>query len=472
MNERLQIAARTALIFLLLPGFVPRVAAQVDTKEVDLTAESFTSDVSGGERVNRLFGNVRLRQGETTLWSNRAVQYTERDEILFSERVRIGERGDTLTANSVRYYRRTKTGRARGRVILSDGDVVVKAPAAFHNVERKYTRFENGVELVDSLSTLTARQGEYWSDEKRALFVGEIRLLEDGSVTRADTVNFQRDESIADAFGNVSVIRTDKESGDSSFVWLFGERAHNESRRDYSTVEGNALLVQVRPDSSGSDTTALTADRLVSREEGTLEFLSGSGNVSIFKEKLAATADSVAFRKRSTPGGETTETVWLYRSPILWYETTQVVGDSIRMTLINGELDSLFVDGNAFLAQEDTLIGRIHEVGGPTIRGSLRSGKREITIGEGADAVYYLSEDAEPSGATRTHSRSVVMKFDGDTLSTIVALGDIEGTYYTEELIPSDLGLAGMTWKPEQRPTREIYATDPRFRAMASARND
>ncbi|NNE33744.1 MAG: hypothetical protein HKN13_00805 [Rhodothermales bacterium] len=469
--QRRQFALLSILFISLL--WVPASISQTggEVREIDLNAEAFSSDVIDGERINRLRGGVTLKQDETRLWANEAIQYTRRDEILFSGRVMIVEAGDTLRARTVRYFRQNKTGRARGNVRLSDGDVLVTAPIAFQFIDRKYTRFESGVRLVDSLTTLESEKGEYWSDEKRALFTGGVILDEEGSTTRSDTVNFLRDESIADASGNVSVQRIEITDGDSSVVWLFGAIAHNESRNKYSTVEGDALLLQIDTDSVGADTTALMADRLTSRETDTTETMTGSGSVSIWRNQLAAVADSISFRKVQLSPDESRETVWLFGDPVLWFEDTQVRGDTIRVTMHNGELDSLFVDGNAFLAQEDTLLGRVQQVAGPTIRGSLSGSSREIRIGKGADAIYFLAEDGSGSGATKTNSNYVVMNFEGDSLRSITALENIEGTYYSEEIVPSTLQLPGFVWSPDMRPQRSLFASDPRYLAIVAESN-
>ncbi|MEX1056015.1 MAG: OstA-like protein, partial [Rhodothermales bacterium] len=148
----------------------------VRTREVEVSANLLEGDAVNGERIRRLTGDVRLRQEETRLWARRAVQYLDRREILFTGDVLVVERGDTLRADTVLYNSRLKTGSARGRVRLSDGDVFVRAPSGLYFTREKRAQFTDGVTLIDSSAVLTSRGGEYWSDEKRAEFYGEVRL--------------------------------------------------------------------------------------------------------------------------------------------------------------------------------------------------------------------------------------------------------------------------------------------------------
>lgn len=462
-RRTLGVIALTAVSCLMPSASFGQVGAE--QRRIDLAADDLSSEVVADERIVRLTGNVRLRQETTNVRADRAIQYTARDEILFESNVSIDDQADTLRADLVRYFRPSKTGRASGRVELSDGEVVVRAPAAFHDVDLHYTRFENGVELVDSLTTLISDHGEYWSDEKRAMFVGNVRLEELNSVTTSDSVSFLRDESIADATGNVTVRRVELGSdSDSSIVWLFGQLAHNESRNDYSAVQGNALMVRIRQDSVSSDTTALKADRLTSRKTGDVETMTGAGTVAIWRDKMSAVADSIRVRRVRNSEDVDRETVWLYRSPVLWFENTQVSGDSIRITIVAGELDSLFVDGSAFIAQEDTVISKIQQVSGPTLRGALSRDQRTIRIGKGADAIYFERDGSELRGALRSHSDFVLMEFEGDTLRQVVALKDIDGMFYDRDIVPPSLRLDGLVWRPDLRPTRDLFATDPRYR--------
>src|SRR5690625_6852833 len=116
------------LLFLLVFLIAPQASAQEaeTVREVQvLHADSLVGRVVDGRSVRTLFGNVRLRQGETDLRSDRATQFLDAGEIHFVGRVEIAERGDSLRADTVYYNTRTKVSRAIGSGRLTDGDGVV-----------------------------------------------------------------------------------------------------------------------------------------------------------------------------------------------------------------------------------------------------------------------------------------------------------------------------------------------------------
>lgn len=245
---------RLLLLFGLL--LMPRLAAgqQADStrQPVEVSADLLEAETVGGATVQRLTGNVVVRQGETTLTSRRATRYFDRGEILFVGDVIVVERGDTLRAPEVRYNTRTKTGVALGPLRLSDGEVVVTAPRGEYFTQEKRAEFDEGVQLIDSVTVLTSRTGTYFSEEKRAEFAGDVRLDEPRSALDADSVTYLRETKEAWARGNVFVERLggDDEAGADSTTrtFLFGSRAYNDERRNFSRVEGPASMVAAPAD--------------------------------------------------------------------------------------------------------------------------------------------------------------------------------------------------------------------------------
>jgi len=441
---------------------VPASAQDTERREVDLSADLISSDVVDGRRINRLVGNVVLADDSTTLRAYRATEYTDRDLIIFSGNVSVVEAGDTLKSDMLRYERRTKIGEASGRVELSDGDVRVYGPVARYHADERHTVFRDGVTLVDSSATLTARLGDYWSREKRALFREDVTLVDERSTTTADSIEYFRESEVAEARGNVVV--SDERAGARrdtlSETWLFSNHVRAERREDRVSAFGNVLLLRVTADSADAetDTLAVRSARLTSHESDSLETLIAVGGVTIWSNTVAALADSLHSVRVTAPGDTTgAETVSLFRSPVLWYDETQITGDTITVRLRDGEVDSLFVDGSAFLAQEDTVLSQIQQVAGATLRGRFTDGDGEIVVGPGANAVYFIESDGEPGGAMRVASSYVTFVFAGDSLQAMRWAVDIDGTYYDEEIVPPSLGLDGLRWRPGERPLRGMW---------------
>lgn len=446
----------------------------VRPREVDVSADLLEGDVQNGERIRRLIGNVRLRQEDTRLRARRAVQYLERREILFTGGVLVVERGDTLRADTVLYNSRDKTGRAGGNVRLSDGDVVVRAPSGLYFTREKRAQFTEGVTLVDSTAVLTSRSGEYWSDEKRAEFYGDVELREDRTYLEADSVTYLRETDVSVARGNVFIERIGDDASADSLTrsLLFGDRAYNEDEAEYSRIEGEPLLVRLRQDSVGApvDTLLIRAAVLESSRVDSLQRLVAVDSVRIWQADLAAVADSVVYDRLEPGGADPVEFVRLFEEPLAWFQNNQVSGDTLRVHGRGGSLDSLFVDGGAFVARHDSTLEKIHQIRGRRLVAAFEDDSlRSLEVGPQAEAINFRSdEDGAPAGAVRLSADRIVFRFTGDDLRRIEAVRGTEGTYYGEDLVPTELALDGFVWMPERRPTKpailkgvEIPGPDP-----------
>lgn len=476
------------IIVLLLIGYLladPQLAAGQDTggkrktRTVEIVrADSGNGQVIDGETIRRLFGGVFIRQDSTELWADEAIQYVNREKIFFVGNVLIVDKTDSLTADTVWYDTRHKIGTATSQVRLFDGDVVVTAPAATYYVDDKYATFDSGVRLVDSATVLVSAKGKYWTEDKRAEFLVDVRLDEDRSHMEADSVTYFRETEISNANGNVFIQRfggdeEDDEPVDSTrLTLLFGEQAYNDNKARFSRIEGDPLVVQLRRDSTEGtiDTTLVRASLIEVSRTDSLERVIARTNVRLWQPDMAAIADSVVFDRLSPPEDSTrtddstrfTE-VRLFQGPVVWQERTQITGDTLRMVGRDDQVDTVFVRSNAFVAQMDSLLQRVHQIKGVHLTGLFRDDSlRTLDVGPNAEMVYYLADDEDkPDGAVKASGDTALFTFLKGKPSRVSVREGTEGTYYAEHLMPPDLNLQGYTWVPEKRPEKRDMLNHP-----------
>jgi lipopolysaccharide export system protein LptA len=271
-----------------------------------LNADRVTGSVEAGERVRRLVGDVRLLQDTTRLSADRATQFLDRQVTVFEGRVQITEGGDTLRARRVRYDQRAKRGIATGAVSVSDSAIVLRAPTATYDADRRLSTFDEGaviterrpvgaapdaavatltsrqgtydsrrklatfqsaVRLVDSTTVLTSERGTYGTRDRRADFAGDVRLVQPDTRMVADSIVHFRDEERSLAFGRVRIDRQERadslatDSLRAERAVLFGDEGFHDEPARYSRMTGRPLLVLLQPDS----TAEATADTLLVR---------------------------------------------------------------------------------------------------------------------------------------------------------------------------------------------------------------
>lgn len=456
--------SRVVVLVLLLAVFAVDVVAQprdtTATQVEILHADSLIGRVIDGARIRSLAGAV-LRQDETHLRARRATQRLDLGEILFVGDVEIAERGDSLRADTVLYNTRTKTGQARGNVWLTDGEVVVMAPSARYDTRSKHAVFDAGVTLVDSSTTLRSLTGEYWSDERRAEFAGEVRLDEEASTLVADSITYFRDDEVSFARGNVAVVHYDADDDERpSRTLLFGSRAYNANRDQFSRMSGNPLLVQIGSDSLGMprDTLVIRAHTLEATRTDTLHRLVGIDAVRIWQERMAATGDSLVFERwlaeAARRGGD--EEARLFGSPTSWMDEMQLTGDTLRMVGHDGGIDTLFVWSRSFVARYDSTLARIHQIKGRDLVALFTDDTlRSMRTGPNAEAIYFLKNDDDAlRGGVRGSGDEIAFRFRRGELHQVAIMSGTEGEYTPSEQLPDPYQLEGFRWDPAMKPQK------------------
>ncbi len=179
-SSRLRIReTKASLVLLLLMAILlfPVSTCLADNSEPLILDGADSSEVLqvDGLTEYHLFGNVRFRQGDSRLFSDRAVWYEQRGEVFFDGNVRINQPNRYLSADRVRYYRDDRSVLALGNVHVED---TTESFALYSH--RAYFDRENEMARIDSMPVLywdfymdSAGQTVIWADT--LLFFRETR---------------------------------------------------------------------------------------------------------------------------------------------------------------------------------------------------------------------------------------------------------------------------------------------------------
>ena len=214
---------------------------------VTASAENFAQSLEGGQRVQRLSGNVVIVQEGTTITAERATRFLDTGNDLVSGRVRIVKGTDTLEAPEVQYNERTRVGYATGGVRLADAESVVRASAIRYFSAEERAEIEVPLRLVErgegavltapratyysgvgradtdaglrlktDSALITAQRGSYFTQERRATFEGNVRMVDSTSVLTAtrgtydrlsETATFEENVRLEDSTGVLTATR-------------------------------------------------------------------------------------------------------------------------------------------------------------------------------------------------------------------------------------------------------------------------
>lgn len=462
--------------------------------------------------VGRAFGNVYLTDGEVTVRSDRGIYFASEkrsvfpDSVILSDSARtlraaygtywsndrraefgggvqLTQPGTTIHSDSLIFYRDRDRSIAVGNVFIdrqgTDGvesDSTTRTylfgDRADNREQRRYSRVDGDALLVqlrrdsagastDTLVVGADRLEAFRTDTHRRLVaLNSVRIWQPSLAAVADSVVYDRVvATTTDTTGQTVPIDTTRPPRDSLFA-LASDSSLSSTASDGDTVIDSSATVPPS-DSAIAVTRAPTPDTSTSISTPGPDSTGSPPEDSSTDEAAAAWPTPTAESEDQLP----LEEIRLYRSPMTWLEGSQVWADSIRVYARNRQPDTVFVRGNAFAAQRDSVLDRIQQLQARNLTAFFWAGSlRRIEARPNARAIRFLAaENDSLNGAAQTSGDRIEMRFVGGEVRRISVIGGVETTYYREpENIPTPFRLDGFQWVPEREPTRESLLDDER----------
>lgn len=350
--------------------------------------------------AQRLSGNVVFRHGGMTMYCDSALLYEASESFDAFGHVRIVQ-GDTLelTGDVLHYYGENLMAEMRHNVVMTHREQVLKTDSL--NYDRLYNvcyYFEGG-RLIDGTSVLESDWGEYHTDTKQSVFNYNVVLTDEDFKLVTDTLHYDTQTKWSKAIGPTNIYS----NGDRIYTELgyyntqseqarlydrtmaFGrdrimsgdtvyydkttgvmEAINNISCEDtknkniltgdyciYFEQTGEAMATKralAREFSQGTDTLYVHADtiRMFTYNIGTdsvYRKLHGYFHVRAYRTDVQAVSDSLVFNSKE---GKLT----LYKDPIVWSDTKQVLGEEINVFMADSTIDSIYVERQALMVEQ------------------------------------------------------------------------------------------------------------------------
>jgi lipopolysaccharide assembly outer membrane protein LptD (OstA) len=390
----------------------PALPASEDVPEVPPTGYFISADSSraerlAGEEVIRLVGNVLIRHGTIELRSPRAVNYRGRGVTHFRGGVRIVDGDLHLRGEQAVYERAENVATLLGQVHIVDPEGDIRCSKAVYHRSTGRADLTGDVVLRDSLQTLSADTVTYWRDdgfaearsnvvirdlERDLLVRGRhgtydrargLGIVDDGPVLVSEpegeeptyvesrVLRMNMDTSVGEAVGEVVLKRGN------TWAWC-------DSAVFYQDEEKAVLLGHPR------------AEQEDVRMSGTRMILFYHGD-SVRRIELE---EEARIDWEDAPEGETPRTSW-------------IEGDDMSLFLVDNQLDSLMVAGDARSLYYP----------------ERRPQERRISTNQAAgDTLSFTFEDRQLTRAHVKGRASGVYRYydleSGETADTLVARAD------------------------------------------------
>ncbi|MCE1189743.1 MAG: LPS export ABC transporter periplasmic protein LptC [Ignavibacteria bacterium] len=425
-----------SIVSLILVFICLQFSALAQNEPITVTGEELIGRVENGMSVREVAGNVVLRQGNVKITCDRAIQYLAQNNAHLIGRVVVTQ--DTLTIKTPEgfYYGNEKRAYSNKGVTLDDKKVTLSAVQGEYFFKTAKADFTYNVTLKDSSTTLSAQHLLYYRHENRAIANIMVKIVGEDNTIFADSIEHFREAEITFGFGNVSL------QNNSDRTILYGQHVADYRKKQYSIVDKDPLLVQVDTSYNDKKDTVISIDTMIIRSQkmeawrdSSMRFVA-TDSVRIIRGMFASKNDLSIYRKNA-------EQIVTYRlkdstaQPVLWYETTQLTGDSVTVTLRNRQINSAEITVNALIiSQNKKFPARFDQVTGQRVLLHFRNSRLHASEFFGnVLSMYYVYDDESPNGIVKASAKNAKIVFSESRVDEVHLFGEPKSEFHPENVV-------------------------------------
>jgi lipopolysaccharide export system protein LptA len=406
---------------------------------ITVVGDSLVGKVVEGESVREVYGDVVLKQGNVTITCNRAIQFISRNDAELIGNVIAKQDSLTIYTGRAFYFGNERRAESTSGVKLDDQKVILTADSGDYYFNEDKAFFRHNVTLYDTTSTLTSGELTYYKNENRMVAVSNVKIIQEQNTIEADSLEYFRYARITIADHNVII------SNRGNNVQIYGDHLEDYAKLHYSLINKNPLLIQVDTvfvRSNEYEIPRMRLDTLIIKSSvmeawrDTLDLFKARDSVRMVRGQFASRNDyTIYYRNEDKIVIEKPDKN--LNQPVLWFENTQLTGDSVAIYLRENRIRLLDVDRNSFLlSQNQNYPDRFDQISGGRITIFFDEGNISRTEVYGSVlSIYYLYEDSLGNGLTKSSSQDAVISFSDDEVTEVRLYGSPASEYYPENQV-------------------------------------
>ncbi len=422
------------IVFLIVFFSVMWIVKGQDTQPGNLLiviGDSLVGNEIEGEKIREFISNVVITHGNVKITCDRAIQNINRNEVELIGNVIITQDSIEIRTNQGKYYGDSKIAQTDTKVDLTDGHLRLKSSRGYYFHKENRAEFYGEVFLSDSISTMVSDKMIYFNDSDKAFATGRVIANDSANTTLyADTLINDRKNGLLNAYGNVEIIDAEEN------LTIFGKELFLDSQKKYRKISGYPVFMQIDTTDEGSLDTLFITSLIMEQTADSAEVFFARDSVKILRGNFSSVNNfSMLYRQEGKLITFRNEDEEL--QPVLWYNYSQLTGDSVYIYIDNNKLDSIDIRVNALIiSMIEGLDMRYDQMSGEEIIMNFKSDKLNTVnvIGKVLSIYNYLDEETA-NGLIKSSSESAVIKFNDSVVENVKLYGSPVSEYHPEELV-------------------------------------
>lgn len=401
-------------------------------------------EYDGDTRLAMLSKDVRLTDGEMNLTTDQ-LNYDMAQKIgYYSTGGNIVNEDDKLYSVKGTYYSRSKEFYFKDSVSLTNPEYRMESDTLSYNTQTKVATFYGPTYIYSEENTIYCEYGWYNTDTEKSQFSRGAYIEGKDNRLRSDSMVYNRNSGLGEAFGNIELIDTIEE------ITVTGSYGEYKRFEKSTLITGDPLAIK-----------KLDGELLFLKADSFLDLSDTLGvrkmvayrNVKMFKEDVQAVADSMEYNF-------TDSTIAFYTDPVLWNDSNQITGDTIFIFRNGSGLEKIRAFQNAFMTEKDPN-ELYNQIAGKTLTAHFIEGKIDKVYVQGnGQSVYYAKEDSTTySGVNSVVCGEMIINIDTfNKVRTITFLQKPKASFYPLEKFPASKSrISGFSWRNIIRPKIAMF---------------
>lgn len=448
-------------------------------------------------KVASYFTGATLSNDSTHLVSKRGYYYTSRDEAFFKDSVVVVDPNFILRSDTLKFSTKTKIVTFLGPTLIDQEGAKIYCEAGFYDTEGKYAEFLENPQYVKEKQEAIADKIIYDGNRKEVILKGNAHFDEEEKKAEADVIRYDETNEVTYLEGNAHYQDNDQVI-DSEFIRYDSKneifKTNGRSRLvdddqildadtiDYDGALGNARGNVVWTDTTDNitincrrmdynkdtdfvkasggrpllttimdgDTLFMSSDTLVSHrksETDSSRVMLGYRDVRVYKSDLQVICDSLVYN--------TADSLFeFYQNPIIWSDTSQFYSDTVRMQLVNDQIDRIFLYNNAYIINSPDQVF-FNQIKGKNITAIFEKNELDqMDVLGNAESLYYARDDDDAyMGVNKVICSKMLIYFADNEIQDIYFYTQPKSNIFPMRKTDHEkIKLEGFRWDIERRP--------------------
>ena len=400
---------------------------------------------NGETKFAELFHDVILKDDSTTL----NTQYMTYDRV---GHLATYPNNGTITRNDKKLVSKKGYYRDDIKVVYFRKDVVGTMPdykivtdTLVYDTENEMMYFYGPTNIYNKENTLIGNYGWYNTETEFVYLDRRATLKNEEQSMTADTMFYNRKTGYAKALSDVVIVDTTNKAtlkGEYAELWKkLGKCMITDSLRVYYYEEVDTLFAK-------ADSMYVYFDTI----SNDVQRINAFYNVRFYRSDVQGKCDSLHYIIPDSM-------VYMRTEPVIWAEDSQLSGDLIDIKVKGQAIENLMMHPNAFVIQQDSIKG-FNQVKGKEITIYFKDNDIDNMYNKGnAETIYWLrDDDGSLIGINISQSDEMNIIIRNRQISRIKHYNNIKETLYPEKQLKDDMEhLKGFLWQEEKKPMRREF---------------